>query len=84
MWFDEAKNTLYTYLAEGWDAGEVLPTAEPDLKYGQKLSLNSSLASMPGYSFLWEVNGSIRHDYAIDHVFTLTKNKCHQGCFQPF
>ncbi|MGI6392326.1 MAG: hypothetical protein ACOX16_01755 [Candidatus Izemoplasmatales bacterium] len=84
MWFDEAKNTLYTYLAEGWDAGEVLPTAEPDLKYGQKLSLNSSLASMPGYSFLfWEVNGSIRHDYAIDHVFTLTKTNVIKAVFSP-
>ena len=82
-WFNESTNKLFTYTSGSWDVGVVLPTAEPDLKYGQKLSLNSTLADYSGYTFLfWEVNGSIRY-YAIDYVFQLTKTNDIKAVFSP-
>ncbi|MFA5290611.1 MAG: hypothetical protein WC351_06160, partial [Candidatus Izemoplasmatales bacterium] len=82
-WYDESVDTLYTYLSE-WQGGFLpLPTLNPAIRYGQKLSLNEQIEAESGYRFLyWAVNDSIK-TFPVDHEFILTKTNQLKAVFAP-
>lgn len=82
-WYDENADTLYTYLSE-WQTNLIpLPTVNPAIRYGQKLSLNGQIEAESGYRFLyWAVNDSIK-TFPVDHEFSLTKTNQIKAVFAP-